>query len=233
MIASFEAIRNSYKNLQKSDRMVTFEIKIYVILFIVPMFCFVPQSYDVVMNSTALMEQLVALPAELALVAVGGNKAPYLPNWQRSPLTKAQLQSEITAGRCKAVGVLCGRPSNGLLFLDHDGESCDRLIETLSGSPIVEALPQTVGITSGRRGRYQLIYRVPEQHWDAIATRKLKTGESDGKPSRNAGIPLGWVPVCGYWPSPHHRSLPIPPRAKLWGMRDRTSTSLDAPADAD
>ncbi|MEO0949530.1 MAG: bifunctional DNA primase/polymerase, partial [Cyanobacteria bacterium J06641_5] len=70
-----------------------------------------------------------------------------------------------------------------LLFLDHDGESCDRLIESLSGQSLADALPKTVGITSGRPGRYQLIYRVPEKYWEAIATKRLNTGTTgdDGK----------------------------------------------------
>ncbi len=127
------------------------------------------------MTSASLLGPISALPDNLALVAVGGNKAPYLPNWQKTPLSKGQLQSEIASGRCKAVGVLCGRPSGGLLFLDHDGESCDRLIENLAGTSLTKALPKTVGITSGRPGRYQLIYRVPQQHWGEVTTRKLKT----------------------------------------------------------
>jgi Bifunctional DNA primase/polymerase, N-terminal/Protein of unknown function (DUF3987) len=128
------------------------------------------------MNAESLLEQLAVLPEELALVAVGANKAPYYPNWQRSPLSKAQIESEIQTSRCKAVGVLCGTPSRGLVFLDHDGDSCDRLIETLSELPLAAALPRTVGITSSRPGRYQLIYRVPEQHWPQLTTRKLQTG---------------------------------------------------------
>jgi hypothetical protein len=135
------------------------------------------------MNPEQLLEQLAALPEELALVAVGAHKAPYLANWQRSPLSKTQIESEIRAGCCKAIGVLCGTPSQGLVFLDHDGHSCDRLIETLSGLSLNEALPLTVGVTSGRPGRYQLIYRLPQKDWKQVATRKLKTGATgdDGK----------------------------------------------------
>jgi Protein of unknown function (DUF3987) len=135
------------------------------------------------MNVGHLLEQLAALPENLALVAVGAHKAPYLPNWQRSPLNKVQIESEIQAGRCKAVGVLCGTPSGGLVFLDHDGDSCDHLIETLSGLSLNEALPRTVGITSSRPGRYQLIYRLSQQDWRLVTTRKLKTGTTgdDGK----------------------------------------------------
>ncbi len=160
------------------------------------------------MNAGLLLEQLAALPEELALVAVGAHKAPYHPNWQRSPLNKAQIESEIRAGGCKAVGVLCGTPSNGLVFLDHDGDSCDRLIETLAGLSLAAALPRTVGITSSRPGRYQLIYRVPEQHWHQLTTRKLKTGTigDDGKAEMLElrwdgcqSVVLGYHPITGVY----------------------------------
>ncbi|ERN41372.1 Bifunctional DNA primase/polymerase [Rubidibacter lacunae KORDI 51-2] len=122
----------------------------------------------------ALDNILRQMPDELAWVAVGRNKAPYLKNWSIHPLSKQEVVSEIAAGRCHAIGVLCGTPSGGLLFVDVDGASCDRLVEKLSGLPLAEALPKTVGVTSGRPGRCQLIYRVTREHWDAIATRKLK-----------------------------------------------------------
>jgi hypothetical protein len=132
-------------------------------------------------TSLPLVESLKKLPDDWALTPVDGKKAPYQENWQNSPLSKRTVAAEIKAGRCKAVGVLCGEPSGGLLFFDHDGVSCDTLIEKLSGE-----LPKTVGVTSGRPGRYQLIYRMPEQYWGAIATKKLKTGakDGDGKPEQ-------------------------------------------------
>ena len=50
------------------------------------------------------------------------------------------------------------------------------LIQSLSGQSLTEALPKTVGVTSGRPGRYQLIYRVPEQYWQAISNKRISTG---------------------------------------------------------
>jgi hypothetical protein len=135
------------------------------------------------MNVSLLLEQLAALPPGLALVAVGGNKAPYQPRWQQAPLTKTEMTQEVQSGRCRAIGVLAGPASGGLVFVDHDGHSCDRLIKTLSGLALELALPRTVGIASGRPGHYQLLYRVPEQYWSKIQTRKVKTGTAseDGK----------------------------------------------------
>ncbi len=125
-----------------------------------------------------------ALPSHWGLVAINGQKAPYQSNWQHTPLTPEQIAAEIQQNpHCQAVGVLCGTLSGGLLFVDHDGASCDPLIESLSGLPLDQAIPTTVSVTSGRPGRYQNIYRIPESYWGAIATKKIKTGAigDDGK----------------------------------------------------
>jgi hypothetical protein len=133
-------------------------------------------------------EQLLALtqalPSHWGLVAINGQKAPYQSNWQHTPLTPEQIAAEVQQNpHCQAVGVLCGTLSGGLLFVDHDGASCDLLIESLSGLPLDQAIPTTVSITSGRPGRYQNIYRIPESYWGEIATKKIKTGVigDDGK----------------------------------------------------
>ncbi len=136
------------------------------------------------LNREPLLAALSALPPAWGLVAINGQKAPYQANWQHTPLTPAQMATEIRQNpHCQAVGVLCGTPSGGLLFVDHDGASGDALIESLSGLPLAAAMPKTVAVTSGRPGRYQNIYQVPEADWAAIATRKIKTGATgdDGK----------------------------------------------------
>ncbi len=170
-----------------------------------------------------LLQNLKLLPEDWALVAVGNNKAPLGNNWQNTPLTLQDFEAAVETGYFKclkvktqdgkiinppvswwsAVGVLCGTPSSGLLFVDHDGASCDDLIQTLSKQSLEEALPKTVTLTSGRQGRYQAIYRVPEKYWGAIATKKIKTnikGE-DGKPEQ---LELRWdgcqSVVVGYHP---------------------------------
>jgi hypothetical protein len=124
-----------------------------------------------------LLEQLQALPDDWALVAVGNNKRPYQPEWQHNPLTKKQVAAEIRAGRAKAVGVLAGPASGGLLFVDHDGISATEVLENL-GAPLRD-LPKSIACTSGRDGRFQIVYRVPADYWDAIKTRRIKSGKED------------------------------------------------------
>jgi predicted P-loop ATPase len=137
-----------------------------------------------------LTEELARLPDGWGYVAVDGQKRPYQAKWQERPLDKAGLQAELDAGHAKAIGVCCGVPSGGLLFLDHDGRSASAILRDW-GCPM-SSLPRSWTVTSGRDGRFQVIYRVPEHYWAGIATRKYKSGvtDSEGKPEQ---IELRWT----------------------------------------
>ena len=125
----------------------------------------------------SLIEQLHTLPSEWGYVAVGHSKRPYQAKWQDNPLTQEQLTAEIEAGRAHAIGVIAGPQSGGLLFVDHDGISADEVLESI-GAPSCD-LPKSWTMTSGRNGRFQIIYKVPVQYWDQIKTRKIKSGKYD------------------------------------------------------
>ena len=120
-----------------------------------------------------LTDQLAQLPDHWGFVAVGHDKRPYQSEWQKHPLTKAQLTAEITAGRAVAIGVIAGPQSGGLLFVDHDGLGASEVLEQL-GAPLRE-LPKSWAVTSGRDGRLQVIYQVPEPFWATIKTTKLRS----------------------------------------------------------
>lgn len=129
-----------------------------------------------------LLDQLQALPDDWGLVAVNGNKSAYLDDWPNNPLTKKKAAAEIRAGRAKAIGAIAGPTSGGLLFVDHDGLSATTKLEEL-GLPLRD-LPKSLAMTSGRDGRFQIIYTVPEQFWHAMKGRRVfKTGklDADGK----------------------------------------------------
>lgn len=157
-----------------------------------------PQQQD---EFSGLLAEIDRLPAEWALVAVGANKGPHYEQWESTVLKaidfrraqkegfleRAKLKGKsIRVDSIKAVGVMCGVPSGGLLFFDHDGASCDGLIQQITGLSLQESLPKTVAVTSGRSGRYQLVYRVPAIYWEGIATKKVKTGTlgDDDKPEQ-------------------------------------------------
>ena len=142
------------------------------------------------------------LPNDWAYTPVAGKK-PLTNEWQKHPFSKDSVIQEIKQSRWTGIGALCGVPSGGLLFLDHDGESCDPLIEKLSGQSLADALPHTVTFTSGRVGRYQAVYRIPSEFRDGIATCKIKTGveDLDGKEEQ---LEFRWngckSVVCGIHP---------------------------------
>ena len=138
----------------------------------------------------SLIDQLQALPDGWPLVAVDGRKRPYQQTWQANPLTKDQVAAEIRAGRAKAVGVIAGPPS-GLLFVDHDGISATQKLEEL-GLPLRQ-LPKSLAMTSGKDGRFQIIYRVPEQYWHAMVGRRVfKTGATDAQ-GKAEQLELRWT----------------------------------------
>lgn len=136
-----------------------------------------------------LLEQLQALPDEWGLVAVGHDKRPYQKAWEKNPLTKQQIAKEIKAGRAKAVGVIAGPVSGGLLFVDHDGISASEVLKDI-GAPLGD-LPKSWAMTSGRDGRLQIIYKVPERYWDHIKTKKIKSGKQDEE-GNNEQLELRW-----------------------------------------
>ena len=75
-----------------------------------------------------LCDELTRLPDDWGYVAVDGHKRPYQQSWQDNPLNKDALLAELDSGRARAIGVCCGMPSGGLLFLDHDGKSASTLL---------------------------------------------------------------------------------------------------------
>ena len=152
-----------------------------------------------------LLEQLEELPRSWGLVAVDGYKRPYQEKWQANPLTHEQAAAEITAGRAKAIGVIAGPPSGGLLFLDHDGISATEQLEKL-GIP-GRSLPKSATCTSGRDGRFQVLFTVPEHYWPRMRNRRVfDTGktDADGKAenldlrwSRHQSVVIGAHPITG------------------------------------
>ncbi|MFZ9621379.1 MAG: bifunctional DNA primase/polymerase, partial [Prochlorococcaceae cyanobacterium] len=98
------------------------------------------------MTSHPLLQQLAQLPATWALVAVGNDKRPYQPEWQKHPISRDDLTAEILSGRAVAIGVIAGPQSGGLLFVDHDGLGASEVLEQI-GAPLRD-LPKSWAVTS-------------------------------------------------------------------------------------
>lgn len=153
----------------------------------------------------SLLDQLQELPDSWGLVVCDDNKRPYQANWQNNPLSKSQAAAEITAGRAKAIGVIAGPASGGLLFVDHDGISATAELERLGIPP--RSIPRTVCVTSGRDGRLQVLLTIPEHYWPHLRNRRVfATGavDADGKAEnldfrwhRHQSIVIGTHPITG------------------------------------
>jgi len=148
-------------------------------------------------TQTSLLSQLAVLPDSWRFVPINGNKQPLGRDWQNTHMTVADfVQAEETGSFSKlfyqpkdstdkkpvpfkwmeAIGILCGEPSGGILCFDHDGHSCDPLIEELSGQSVADALPKTVAFHGGKDGHYQAMYHIPSMYWDAISHKRILTG---------------------------------------------------------
>ena len=107
------------------------------------------------MSSTSLQPgqiNLSLIPDDWPLTPVAENKNPYLPGWQKKPQDIKEIQAEIEAGQCKAVGLISGPVYNepyGLVWVDVDGPTVYATIKEVSGLSIEDALPKTLTICSG------------------------------------------------------------------------------------
>jgi len=138
----------------------------------------------------SLLEQLAELPDSWGFVAVNGNKEAYQRGWQRHPLTKEAVAEEIRLGRARAVGVLAGPPSGGLLFLDHDGLSATTQLEQLGVPP--RDIPRSITVTSGRSGRFQVLLSIPERFWPDLANRRVWCTGVIGDDGKEEQLELRW-----------------------------------------
>jgi DNA polymerase elongation subunit (family B) len=124
-------------------------------------------------RKNALIKGLSLLPPSFALTPTNGNKIPYRTGWQQEPpVPRNTITSDIRTGKAKGYGLRTGEVSNGILAVDVDGHLANALLRELSDG---QELPKTVAFTSGLPGKCQYLLQVPQEYWNAIATRKFKT----------------------------------------------------------
>ncbi len=136
-----------------------------------------------------LLEDLKKIPQEWALTPVDGKKKSYRKNWQNEPpVSREAIAEEIKSGRAKGYGLRTGTVSGGLVALDADGHAAHKKILELSSGTL---LPETASFTSGKSGRCQYLFYVPQEFWNRISTKKIGTGikGDDGKEQK---LELRW-----------------------------------------
>jgi hypothetical protein len=125
-----------------------------------------------------------------------GEKKPYPADWQNNPLRLHQVDSPN-------IGLILGPKGNGICAIDFDGTTAWTWIAE-QGVDVSKLY--TVSWTSGKTDRCQMAYWVPEEYWDVLKTKKIKTGDKEGFEFRWAGgqsvLPPSIHPETGqayYW----------------------------------
>jgi phage/plasmid-associated DNA primase len=137
-----------------------------------------------------------------------GKKA-YLPGWTSDPKTVAEIRKELDEGRATGVGLLCGQWSNelALIMVDVDGEEAIPAIEALGGGPIGSIFPPTLTISSGKSGRFRMVFRVPSSKVQQLpdkATLKVDKAPWEILWRSRQGALMGAHPdTDGYRTTPH------------------------------
>ena len=117
------------------------------------------------------LQQLDDIPCDWAMLPLDGNKTPVDPSsglpmakWSEKP---GYTADEIREAAPKAVGVLLGPVSGGLLAIDFDGPGSEEMFRQLYGRPSTD-LPQTISWTSGKTERRQIAFFVDQDWWSEI-----------------------------------------------------------------
>jgi hypothetical protein len=129
------------------------------------------QIFNCVPNAQTIAASVKDIPSHWSLTPLQ-DKAPKRLDWQTEPFIPHEvIASLITKGE-QAVSKRTGKPyprywsgyglrtgdtSGGLLAIDVDGASAQPILEAMSGGDI----PKTVSWTSGKPGRYQILFQVP------------------------------------------------------------------------
>ena len=108
-------------------------------------------------------------PDGWAYVPVAG-KQTYIEKWSTRPLSKQEcIDAYKLRTDYRGVGVVTGAHSGGLIALDIDGHDADERYQAVSGAeyePFGEE--SSMSWTSGKAGRRQILYRLPQTVTDEL-----------------------------------------------------------------
>ena len=149
------------------------------------------------------------IPIDWPLTPLGAKKDPYVNGWQNKPFSVREIEEEIVSGNCRAIGLLGGPVYNhpyGLVWVDIDGPSVYQLVEGISDMPLLQALPPTLTIMSGKIGRERKLYKLNrEKHKHFVRNKYTWHAEADKEKleilwQRHQGVLMGLHPETeGYF----------------------------------
>lgn len=134
--------------------------------------------FNRVPNARTIARSLDDLPDSWVLTPVR-DKKPYRDGWQEeAPVSRAVVKDLILNGQVavskrtgkeytafdSGYGLRTGDVSGGLIAIDVDGASAQPILDALSGGE----LPITVSWTSGKPGRYQLLFQISNEYREQL-----------------------------------------------------------------
>lgn len=125
------------------------------------------------MNNILNLELLQAQGARFIRIPKG-LKSPKTNDWHKFPLTVSEIDINDN------IGILLNEHSNGIVAIDFDGvSSIDYFYKLFPNTQI----PDTVSFTSTRHGRHQKLFKIPNEYYEFLSLKQLKTGfiDVDGK----------------------------------------------------
>ena len=100
------------------------------------------------------------------------NKEAYLKKWNEKPLSIHEVLRERSA---TGFGVLLGKATKtACLDVDRENLSLDQIKENFKNyfGKSLDELPKSISWTSGKTGRYQIAFEIPENYWDLLSSHK-------------------------------------------------------------
>ncbi|MEG3861043.1 bifunctional DNA primase/polymerase [Microcoleus sp. herbarium12] len=157
------------------------------------------------MQTLTASESLLTLPADWILEPVIG-KRPYRKSWTKSNVDCLFCLAELEGGKATGIGLKLG---NGLLAVDIDGDSAAKLLAKLAGENSLADFSATTAWTSGRPGRKQCLFLVPEKDWCHLRNLRIGTGitSDDGK---EECLEFRWLGTQSVLPPSTHPSTEKP-----------------------
>lgn len=117
-------------------------------------------------------------PFDWALIPLDGHKRPIDPStgrpmaqWQEQPGYDVDGLAQLN-GYVKAVGLILGPQSGGVLAVDFDGPDAPAKFQEAYGRHATD-LPPTVGVTSGKPCRGQRLFQVDQDWWPHMRGRHV------------------------------------------------------------
>ena len=132
-------------------------------------------------------------PSDWVLIPLDDHKRPVNPDngqllaeWGKQPGYDTEELNTLN-GFVKAVGLILGPPSSGVLAVDFDGpDSIAKFQEIFRHNP--DDLPCTVAVTSGKPSRQQRFFQVDQDWWDHLLGRSSWKG-----PKGETCLELRWA----------------------------------------